>query len=77
VLRKWHMVEDSVGQEGSDHAKCTRQHALSVVPSARFPSRRPKADLFTAGTAGKSAEDREGAHKFVWLTWIFRAACIC
>jgi hypothetical protein len=65
------MVEDSVGQEVSDLAKCTRQPALSVVPSARFPSRRPKADLFTAGTAGKNAEDSEGAHKFVLLTWGF------
>jgi len=59
------MAEDSVGREVSDLAKCTRRPALIAAPSVRFPSSRPRADLFTAGTAGKSTEDREGAHKFV------------
>jgi hypothetical protein len=62
------MVEDSVGGEVLDPAKCTRQSAPTAVPSARFPSSRPKADLSTAGTAGKNAEDREGAHKSVFVT---------
>ena len=55
------MTEDSVGREVSDLAKCTRRLALIAAPSARFPSSRPRAGLFTAGTAGKNTEDIKGS----------------
>jgi len=54
-----------VGQEGSDHEKCTKQFVRIAAQKPRFPSSRPKADLYTAGNASKNAEEQEGAHKFV------------
>ena len=49
------MVEgqaDMVGQEGvSDHARCTKRLAPAVKLSVKSLSSRPRADLFTAGTA--------------------------
>ena len=55
------MVEDSVGREVSDLAKCTRRPAEIAALSVRFPSSRPRADLFTAGTAGKNTENIKGS----------------
>ena len=44
--------QEGMGQAGvSDHARCTRLSAQAAKPSAKFPSSRPRADLFTAGTA--------------------------
>ena len=57
---KWHMVGDMVGQERvSDHARCTRRPAPAVKLSAKSLSSRPRADLFTAGTALQNNEDIE------------------
>ncbi len=56
---KWHMVEDSVDRGISDRARCTRRPASSAKLSARFLSSRPRANLFTAGTAGQNTEDIE------------------
>ncbi len=39
-----------------DHAKCTRRNAPIVARIARFPSSRPRADLFIAGNASRSTE---------------------
>jgi len=42
-----------------DHAKCTRRHAPIVRRSARFPSSRPRANLFIAGIASRSTDQRD------------------
>jgi hypothetical protein len=57
--------EGSVGREGSDPARCTRRLVQIAARNARFPSSRPKADLFIAGTASRSTEQREEAHHVI------------
>ncbi len=53
------MVEVSVGRESSDRVRCIRRPAPVVKLSVRYPSSRPKEDLFTAGTATQKDEDIE------------------
>ncbi len=59
-VKKGHTTIGLVAAEGlEDHAKCTRRHAPIVVRSARFPSSRPKADLFIVGNASRSTDQRD------------------
>ena len=53
---KWHMVEGQADQD-LDRAKCTRRPAPAVKLSAKSLSSRPRADLFTAGTALQNNAD--------------------
>lgn len=72
---KWHIVEGSVGRGILDRAKCTRRHAPSVKLSARFLSSRPRANLFTAGTAGQNTENIE-TPIILPSDWDFWAVCL-
>jgi len=58
-VRKWQTTIGLVAAEGLDHAKCTRRHAQIVARSARFPSSRPRADLFIVGNASRSTDQRD------------------
>jgi Cys-tRNA synthase (O-phospho-L-seryl-tRNA:Cys-tRNA synthase) len=53
-VKKW-KKKDSVA------VRCSRQHAPIAARSARFPSNRPRVDLFIVGIASRSTEMREEA----------------
>ena len=48
-----------MGPEGLDRAKCIKRFVQIAGLKPRFPSSRPRADLFIAGNAFRSAEQRD------------------